>query len=347
MTILHGNWYDGHASQQVPATCRLEADGTLQVRRASDGTPLKRVTRSQLSISPRLGQTPRMLRLASGEAFETLDNDGVDAMMTRVGGHGWLHGVHRLESRLRYVLAGLALLLIAMWAAVRWGIPATAEWLAMRLPPAILTQAGDQTLALLDRAVFSPSQLEAATQARLQAHFRQTLDAFPQLGLSVGFRQGGKVGPNAFALPPATILFTDEIVALAQHDDELLAVLVHEIGHLQHRHALRRLIQDSLLSFAMLAISGDASGTSEIFLGLPVFLTELSYSREFERDADRFALEHLTDRKIPPAHFANLMRRLEARQRPTGADSQTRLSGYLSTHPLTAERLRQFDAAGP
>ncbi|MCK7469253.1 MAG: M48 family metallopeptidase [Desulfosudis oleivorans] len=76
-------------------------------------------------------------------------------------------------------------------------------------------------------------------------------------------------------------------------DDELLAVLAHEAGHVAHRHGVQRIIQDSLLAFAISAVTGDASGTSQLFLGLPVMLTELAYSRDFEREADRYALDTL------------------------------------------------------
>jgi Zn-dependent protease with chaperone function len=108
---------------------------------------------------------------------------------------------------------------------------------------------------------------------------------------------------------------------------------------------VQRIIHDSLLIFAVRAVTGDVSGTSELFLGLPVVLTELAYSREFEREADRYALDYLAAQSVSPRHFARLMRRIEARKRPEDPDLQGRWANYLSTHPLTAERLREFESA--
>jgi hypothetical protein len=125
----------------------------------------------------------------------------------------------------------------------------------------------------------------------------------------------------------------------------LLAVLAHEAGNVAHRHGVQRIIQDSLLIFAVRAVTGDVSGTSELFLGLPVVLTELACSREFEREADRYALDYLASQSVSSRHFARLMRRIEAHQRPEGPDLQGRWANYLSTHPLTAERLREFERA--
>jgi len=74
-------------------------------------------------------------------------------------------------------------------------------------------------------------------------------------------------------------------------------------------------------------------------------LTELAYSRESEREADRYALRYLQSRAISPRHFANLMRRLEQQEKPKDLGQQGRWSNYLSTHPATAERLRDFEQA--
>lgn len=146
-----------------------------------------------------------------------------------------------------------------------------------------------------------------------------------------------------FALPDGTIIFTDEMVRLAQHDEELMAVLAHEVGHVVHRHGLRAIIQNSLLGFALLAITGDAAGSSELFLGLPVLLTQLAYSRTFELEADSYALDYLRAHDIPPIHFARLMRRIEQTTSPSSKGSDPTWSGYLSSHPLTTERIQPFE----
>lgn len=189
--------------------------------------------------------------------------------------------------------------------------------------------------------MFKPSELDAAVRSRLIEHFRPVVADHPDLHLSIRFRKGGRIGPNAFALPGGTVVFTDEIVTLAEHDDELLAVLAHEVGHVANRHGMRRVVQDSLLAFALMAVTGDVSGTSELFYGLPVMLTELAYSREFEKEADRHALAYLRSHEIPTVHFARILRRMEKKE--GGKGSKGGWWGYLSTHPMTEERLEEFE----
>jgi Zn-dependent protease with chaperone function len=234
-------------------------------------------------------------------------------------------------------------MLVFLWGGIKYGVPSASRIIADRLPPSILHAAGKQTLGILDKSVLGESGLDKAIQSRLQQHFRPVIDGHSNQMLRVVFRKGGRVGPNAFALPDGTIIFTDEMVRLARHDDELTAVLAHEVGHVVHRHGLRAIIQNSLLGFALLAITGDATGSSELFLGLPVLLTQMAYSRAFEREADRYALDYMRAHDIPPIHFARLMRRIEQTSSPRPKGSEPTWSGYLSSHPLTAERIQPFE----
>ena len=343
MISITGKWYDSRTSAQVDAICRIYDNGAVRVERLEDGESLVLLPRYDIKASPRLADTPRRLYFPAGEKFETKDNDAVDKVMNRFKRRSWLKIVYQMESRKRYVVLALASLLLFIWGSMKYGVPAAAKLIAFRLPPSIHGIAGRHTLDILDRAVFSPSELNEATRTRLMEHFRQVIEDHPGNKLKIVFRKGGRLGPNAFALPGRTIIFSDEMVRLAEHDDELLAVLTHEIGHIVHRHAMRRAIQDSLLGFALLAITGDVSGSSELFLGLPVLLTELAYSRQFEREADRYALDCLRSRGTSPIHFARLMRRIDQKIAPKLKAPGEKWLNYLSTHPMTEERLRNFE----
>ena len=131
------------------------------------------------------------------------------------------------------------------------------------------------------------------------------------------------------------------MIETAVHDDELSAVLFHEIGHLVHRHGMRSIIQNSLLGFALLTLTGDVAGSSELFMGLPLLLTQMAYSRAFELEADRYALDGLRSAGIPPRRFADLMERIEEKMtaKNKNAGKQKKWASYLSTHPRMTERL--------
>lgn len=343
MISITGKWYNSRTSAQVDAICRIYDDGAVRVKRLEDGESLVLLPQYDIKASPRLADTPRRLYFPSGEKFETKDNDAVDRMMNRFKRRSWLKIVYRLESRKRYVVLALASLLLFMWGIIKYGVPAAAKLIAFRLPPSIHAIAGRHALDILDRTVLRPSELDEATRTRLMDHFRPVMVDHPDNELKIVFRKGGRIGPNAFALPGGAIIFSDEMVRLAEYNDELLAVLTHEIGHIVHRHAMRRAIQDSLLGFALLAITGDVSGSSELFLGLPVLLTELAYSRQFEREADRYAIDCLRFHGTSPIHFAKLMRRIDQKITPKSKGSGRKWLNYLSTHPMTEERLWNFE----
>lgn len=328
---IDGSYFDGERSRRHAASVTVEG-GQLRVR-VGDAEPLAPVAIAVVEVSSRVGNTPRFLRLPGGASFETPDNDAVDRLVAgRSPAAGW---VHRLESRLRFVVLGLFVTVGLVWAGVQWGIPAAAKIAAFSLPVDVNAHADRMVLELLDKQFLSPSKLSAAEQARLHAVFAPFVaDAGDQPPVRVLFRDAGKtIGPNALALPAGTIVLTDQLVALAQHDEELVAVLAHEIGHAVNRHALRRSIQASAMGLMAMLVVGDVSSVSSAATAIPLILTELGYSRAFEVEADRHAVQMLRHRDIAPQRLAEMLQRL---------DPSKDTHGYLSTHPPTPERVGQI-----
>lgn len=343
MISIEGKWYDGKTSTAEDVVCIVYDNGALRIERVGDGGLIQTRSRFDIKISSRLANTQRYFLFPQGEKFETGDNDTVDRIEAKFEKPSWLKIVYTLESHWRYVLSALALLLFILWAGMSYGIPWVANTIAHRLPPSMLSFAGYQTLDILDRSVFEPSELDAKTRKSILTHFQPVMEMHAGYRLEIVFRKGGRIGPNAFALPNGAIVFTDEMIQIAEHDDELSAVLTHEIGHIVHRHGMRTLIQDSIFGFVLLAITGDVSGSSELFLGLPILLTELAYSRYFEREADQYALVTMRTNGISPLGFASLMRRIENQEPSASGIASGKWINYLSTHPLTEERLKGFE----
>lgn len=329
---IEGAYFDGARSRRRAASVSVEG-GLVHVREGG-AELVPPIALAAVEVSSRVGNTPRFLRLPGGASFETSDNDAVDRLFgSRSSAGGW---VHRLESRLRFVLLGLVVAIAFVWAGVQWGVPALARVAAFSLPADINAQADRMVLELLDRQFLSPSRLTEAEQARLQAVFAPFVaDAGTQPPVRVLFRDAGRsFGPNALALPAGTIVITDQLVELAQHDEELVAVLSHEIGHAVNRHALRRSIQASAMGLIAMLVVGDVSSVSSAATAIPLILTELGYSRAFEVEADRHAVAMLRHRGIAPQRLADVLQRLDPSKDVRGA--------YLSTHPPTPERARQI-----
>jgi Zn-dependent protease with chaperone function len=343
MLQLTGQWYDGEDSSKTAVRLELTKDGRLSIFSQHSSTLILSVDQQHISISSRLANSPRYLSFPDGQSLETLDNNCVDQWV-RSYRPSFIAGlVHRLESNFKFVALTLLLVIAVVWGTARYGIPAASQVVAEALPAELLDQASSETLALLEQYLLKPSQLSIERQQQLREHFFEAISSHQNLRIQVSFRSSEKMGANAFALPNGHIIFTDSIVDLAAHDDELLAILGHEIAHVKYRHSMRRLVQNSLYVFLLAMITGDVSSTSEAVLGLPVILAELAYSRNYETQADTYALEFLRTRNIPPHRFADLMLRLEGNHhKHAEADDTSQWRRYLSTHPITADRIKAF-----
>jgi Zn-dependent protease with chaperone function len=306
---MRGAWYDGASSRRVEATAEVAADGTVFV--VVDGRLASNARLAEVEITPRIGGTPRAIRFPDGGVFETGDNDAVDEVLGGLVAAPWSRWVHRLESRWPHALVALAVVGVSAWWAVAHGVPLLAERVARALPGTVEQSLGDGTLALLDRALLEPTRTEEAVRERLRARFAAIAPSGPaEYGLT--FRRGAALGANAFALPDGTIVVTDELIEKAEHDDEVVAVLAHEIGHVVHRHSLRQALQSSTVALLALSITSDAGSVSSVVAGLPALLARTKFSRDFEREADAYAGALLREKNISPEHLANLLARLES-----------------------------------
>src|SRR5690606_17266999 len=131
-----------------------------------------------------------------------------------------------------------------------YGIPGLARVIANQLPESVTEQLTQETLMALDRTLFSTSTLTNEEQTQWLEHFQPDLADYPELPLRVLFRDGGNLGANALALPDGTIIFTDQLIRLAEHPDELRAILLHEIAHVHHRHGVQGVVRGSLMALA-------------------------------------------------------------------------------------------------
>tara|TARA_B100000676_G_scaffold134135_1_gene133056 strand:- start:1192 stop:2226 length:1035 start_codon:yes stop_codon:yes gene_type:complete len=341
--IVEGEFNDGRTSRTFAAY--LTAEGDDLVVCDYDDAEVDVAEIDDVVVSSRLGRVPRTFTFPSGSLFTTEDNDGVDELL---GPESPGLALDLLERHLGLiVVATLFTLGFSVWVVLD-GIPRAAERIAMSLPGAIVEDISGGSLDVLDTVMFDDSELSGLEKRRVRDLVAPALALHP--GAELHFRKGP---PNAFALPDASIVFTDGIVELAEHDGELLAVAYHEVGHLHHRHLLRRVIQSSGVAVVVFLITGDVS-SFDLLIGLPAVLVDLAYSRDFEREADVYALESMVAAGQDLEHFARIMRRLEGHYTGEGDEgdgldsgvsrSVGKLQRYLATHPAAEDRAELIEA---
>ncbi len=357
-----GNYFDGRSAKAHPVTLTL-SDGLLHVQ----GEAIARDEPiAALRVSEPMGMAPRLVSFPDGAHCEVRDHAGMARLLAVTGFEDSL--VVRLQRRWRWAFAAIVVTLAVVFAGYQWGLPAASEWLAFKTPDAVLTRMGSSTLDVLDRIAFSPSKLSETRQQTLRSAFERLAapadsTATAKARYTLLFRDGGAAGANAMALPDGTLVVTDQLVALAKHDDEIVAVLTHELGHVQRRHGLRMLIQSSIVAFVVTFYIGDVSSVAA---GLPTLLLQARYSRNHEIEADAFGAAMLKANGISPRRLGDMLAKLEAAHRAksgkpssdnpnaeiTAKDGDaTRpaqrggISDYLASHPATRERIEALNNA--
>lgn len=342
-------YFDGRSAAAHAVTLTL-TDGVLHLR--GDGTSvIREAPVAELRVSEPMGAAPRLISFADGAHCEVRDHAGMARLLAATGFEDGL--VVRLQNRWRWAFAAVVVTVAAVASAYTWGLPAFSEWLAFRVPDAALSRLGGGSVETLDRIALGPSKLPEARQQELTAALaRLAPPGESRVRYQLLFRDGKRIGANAMALPDGTIIVTDQLVALAAHDEEIIAVLAHELGHVDRRHGLRMLIQGSIVAFVVSFYLGDVSSVAA---GLPTLLLQARYSRDHEREADQYGAALLKANGLSPRRLADMLSKLEASHRgksgkggPSASTDKDGLSGvgdYLRSHPATRERIDALNQA--
>ena len=328
MSVLRADYFDGKTSVKHEVSMLL-AGGKLKLvgRDVSAEFDARKVR-----VAPRLADTPRWLYLPGGGACALADNDAVDRFARE---RRFPRLLHRLESRPFFAALAVALVVSGLWLLVDRALPVAVERVADKIPPGAESVLGEQTLAAMDQSWLQPSKLPQARQDALRRKFAELARAAGEAPAPrVEFRASPAIGPNAFALPAGLIVVTDELVRLAQNDEQVLAVLAHELGHVRYRHTMRHLLQGSATALIIAGVTGDIASTTSLAASAPAVLLQTKYSRDYEREADRFAIDLLQKSGIGPRHFAAILARFEARAKGKKGFVPT----FLASHPPTEER---------
>jgi len=151
---------------------------------------------------------------------------------------------------------------------------------------------------------------------------------------------------NAFALPGGFVGVHTGLLAAAESESEVASVLAHEIAHVTQRHIARMLGQQQQLQLPMLAAMAaaillgrsrpDLAAGATAAVSAGAVQSQLSYSRDFEREADRIGFQALEASGFDVHAMGSFFEKMQRGMR--GVDDGT-VPGYLRTHPITTERI--------
>ena len=150
---------------------------------------------------------------------------------------------------------------------------------------------------------------------------------------------------NAFALPGAYFGLHLGLVGTVTSSDELASVLAHELSHVTQRHISRLISRQgqqapwlvgAMILGAMAATKNPGAASAVIVGGQAVAAqTQLNFSRDMEREADRVGFAVMTQAGFAPQGFVTMFAKLQQASRLNDAGGFP----YLRSHPLTTERM--------
>ncbi len=146
---------------------------------------------------------------------------------------------------------------------------------------------------------------------------------------------------NAYAFPGGSIAATRGIMLSLDNEAELAALLGHELGHVNARHAAEQMSKGQLTQALVGGISVLA-GTQSAALGdLADQLGQISagallasYSRDNEREADALGMQYMVGAGYGSAGFIGLMEMLNSMSK----HKSTTVDLLFATHPMSQER---------
>lgn len=292
-----------------------------------------------INIPTRLGNVPRKIKLENGETFSTNQNDLVDLYLSNKN----KNLIHKLESNFLLILFSLIFTVAFIYSFVVWGIPYTSKKIAYALPSELNKTLSDELLKNLDEVFLHKSLLDENKKKMINEEFAKNIlpniESKSMFDYKLHFRNiiiDDKSIANAFALPNGDIVITDGLIRMSKNQEEIISVIYHEIGHIEKRHSLQRIIQGSFLTLVSMFLTGDVTFSSDFIIGVGSLFVNTNYSRTHEIQADKFALDKMLQTGINPKYFSSILNKITGDQKDENTNNS--FFKYFSTHPTTHNR---------
>jgi predicted Zn-dependent protease len=155
---------------------------------------------------------------------------------------------------------------------------------------------------------------------------------------------------NAFGAPSGYVLVSRELLRCAKSEDEVAAILAHEVGHVALKHGIGAIDKarktSALLSIgkAAVAVAGSSEAQKltatfgDVISDITKTLVNKGYSRELEYQADAAAIAILVNAGYDPRGLVRMLQVMQTKWKKDGP-------GFMKTHPSPEERIKVLEAA--
>ena len=141
---------------------------------------------------------------------------------------------------------------------------------------------------------------------------------------------------NAYSLPDGTVMVFTGILQKMNSYDQLAGLIGHEVSHINKRHAVKMLCRNLAGYIFISALFSDVNGIMTVIAQNAQNLNNLTYSRQFESEADEESTLLMIQNHINPKGMVSLMKVLQKEQ-------DIKLPEIISTHPETTNRIKDIE----
>lgn len=227
------------------------------------------------------------------------------------------------------LIASLAGIIVLSVVFLLYVAPALADAFAQRIPMEYEVYLGKKVYA----SYLSYFEVDEEASETLQS-FLDELDYSENYELEVVVVDYEMM--NAFALPGGNMVVFSGIIEQMESAEELAALLAHESVHVEERHSLRTLSRNLSTYLLLSILTGDVGGFSSVIIENSSTISDLSYSRSLEKEADLKGLELMVANELNPEGMVTLFRRFEELNDSVNAE-MLRLAGLDSLSSTPAE----------
>ncbi|PVZ63911.1 M48 family metallopeptidase [Pelagibaculum spongiae] len=307
--MIKGIYQLSGCSQSFPADASLFNDGRIEIIKSDTAQAIRLDAKDHYQFGDVIPGLAVDIFFDDGAIFTPSDSSfrwkGIEKKKTITA---WL------ESHWIFVICASLFVPFFLWTMTTRVLPAAADASVELLPDVVAQELSQQTLIVLDKITFDPTELSEQQQNQLTKQWDEVLT---QLKLSKEkyrlFFRSSEMGANAMALPDGSVIVIDDIVTLMESNPHALtAVLLHEIGHVEYQHGMKQLARTTATTLLFTMMFGDIEGAGELILGAGTGLLQNAFSRDMETQADIFAHEKLKQIGRSANDFADAIVLLES-----------------------------------
>ena len=152
---------------------------------------------------------------------------------------------------------------------------------------------------------------------------------------------------NAFSLPGGWVFVNDGLIKQTSSDDELAAVIAHEVAHVAARHAVKRYETSLGLQILQLATLAARQGQVAGGVGVAAQAAQLAYARDDELAADKLGVKYMNAAGFDPKAMLAFLEKLHHvdQEKSHYLPREVIRPQYAVTHPFVPERIRAVKEA--